>query len=402
MKFIHFADAHLDSPFRGLSFLPSNAFNQIASSTDQSLSKIVDIALNEQVDLVLIAGDTFDSNHPSPRSQLFFAKEIKRLTDAEIQVVMIFGNHDHMSEKDLLVNQSPYFKLLGPNEKVESASFTTKSGFKYDVVGFSYLNNHILTDKIIEFPQKSSNFTIGIMHAQEKTDQAAHDVYAPFEVKDIKELNYNYFALGHIHLRQNISENPRIVYPGNIQGRHINELGEKGCYLGIIDENSNQVKLEFKKTGPIVWKSQELILDHELSKSDLSDLILQNLKATQTTYFSLQINGAQLLTEEELELVQDTDFWQNISMKLENNSQLVDVRLKNSSKLSLNSSDQAAFDQAFNEVFSVNEFGKFSKDWQKKDQLAEKFANDSDFLKEVENLAKVKMGNELKGIIDET
>src|SRR5699024_1894146 len=146
MKFIHFADAHLDSPFRGLSFLPSKEFNQIYQAADQSLTRIVDLALAEKIDLVLIAGDTFDSAKPSPRSQLFFAQQIKRLTDAQIQVVMIFGNHDHMRREDLLVNQSPYFKLLGANEAVEKATFKTKDNFNYDVVGFSYLNNHITED----------------------------------------------------------------------------------------------------------------------------------------------------------------------------------------------------------------------------------------------------------------
>nr|MDF9461983.1 phosphoesterase [Lactobacillus amylovorus] len=55
MKFIHFADAHLDSPFRGLSFLPSKEFNQIYQAADQSLTRIVDLALKQNVDLVLIA-----------------------------------------------------------------------------------------------------------------------------------------------------------------------------------------------------------------------------------------------------------------------------------------------------------------------------------------------------------
>lgn len=71
MKFIHLADAHLDSPFRGLSFLPKREYDEIRQSAAQSLTRIVDLALKEQVDLVLIAGDTFDSNKPSPASQLF-------------------------------------------------------------------------------------------------------------------------------------------------------------------------------------------------------------------------------------------------------------------------------------------------------------------------------------------
>lgn len=72
MKFIHFADAHLDSPFLGLSFLPSESFKQIQNAPMQSLTKIVDLALKEKVDLVLIAGDTFDSFKPTPSAQSFF------------------------------------------------------------------------------------------------------------------------------------------------------------------------------------------------------------------------------------------------------------------------------------------------------------------------------------------
>lgn len=87
MKFMHLADAHLDSPFQGLSFLPSNEFNNIKQSTQKSFTKAIDTALDQKVDLVLIAGDTFDSVHPSPQSQLFFSREIKRLTDQEIQEI---------------------------------------------------------------------------------------------------------------------------------------------------------------------------------------------------------------------------------------------------------------------------------------------------------------------------
>ena len=64
MKFIHFADAHLDSPFRGLSFLPTDEYERVRASADESLTRIVDLAIAERVDLVLVAGDSFDSNKP--------------------------------------------------------------------------------------------------------------------------------------------------------------------------------------------------------------------------------------------------------------------------------------------------------------------------------------------------
>lgn len=403
MKFIHFADAHLDSPFRGLSFLPSKEFNQIYQAADQSLTRIVDLALAEKVDLVLIAGDTFDSAKPSPRSQLFFAQQIKRLTDAQIQVVMIFGNHDHMRREDLLVNQSPYFKLIGANEAVEKATFKTKDNFNYDVVGFSYLNNHITEDKIPDFPGKEHNYTFGLMHAQEKEADSRKNVYAPFTVSEVQALNYDYFALGHIHARRNLSEKPWIVYSGNIQGRHINEMGAKGCYLGVIDENTKKTSIEFKTTGPILWQGVQVELDTQISKADLQNEIIASLNnAKQKTYFSLTIAGAQFMTDEEQELVQDTDFWQNISQNLPFDSQLVDVRLKISSNLELNENDQQAFEQAKAEIFENDEFDKIVSDWKKRDPIAAQLTEDPAFIKAVKQLTEVKLMGKLKGITDET
>ncbi|NRN89273.1 metallophosphoesterase family protein [Lactobacillus helveticus] len=403
MKFIHFADAHLDSPFRGLSFLPSKEFNQIYQAADQSLIRIVDLALAEKVDLVLIAGDTFDSAKPSPRSQLFFAEQIKRLTDTQIQVVMIFGNHDHMRREDLLVNQSPYFKLLGADEVVEKASFKTKDNFNYDVVGFSYLNNHITEDKIPDFPEKGQNYTFGLMHAQEKETDSRKNVYAPFTVAEVQALNYDYFALGHIHARRNLSEKPWIVYSGNIQGRHINEMGAKGCYLGVIDESTKKTSIEFKATGPILWQGVQVELDAPISKADLQNRIIASLNnAEQKTYFSLTIAGAQFMTEEEQELIQDTDFWQNISQNLSFDSQLVDVRLKISSNLELNENDQQAFEQAKSEIFKNDEFDQIVSDWKKKDPLSAQLAEDPAFIDAVKQLTEVKLMGKLKGITDET
>lgn len=400
MKFIHFADAHLDSPFRGLSFLPSKEFNQIYQAADQSLTNIVDLALKEDVDLVLIAGDTFDSSTPSPRAQLFFAEQIKRLTDKNIQVVMIFGNHDHMRQEDLLVNASPYFKLLGNEEKVEQATFKTKTGFEYDIAGFSYLNNHITHDMLQFFPEKGQNYTFGLMHAQVK-DLAKND-YAPFVVRDMQNLNYDYFALGHIHARNNLSEQPLIVYPGNIQGRHINEMGEKGCYLGEIDESTRKTSIQFVPTAPILWQSAQINLEEEISKNLLQSRIVAALDAKQKTYFSLKITGAQFLTDEEKELVQDTDFWQTISQQLAFDSQLVDVRFEVNDSLKLNENDQAAFEQAKEEIFASDEFDQIVNDWKKKDMLAANMAEDPDFINEVKQLAEVKLMSKLKGISNET
>lgn len=239
------------------------------------------------------------------------------------------------------------------------------------------------------------------MHAQVK-DMAKND-YAPFVIKDMQNLNYDYFALGHIHARNNLSEQPLIVYPGNIQGRHINEMGEKGCYLGEIDESTRKTSIKFMPTAPILWQGAQIDLEDEISKNILQDEIISALdKAKQKTYFSLKINGAQFLTEEEKELVQDSDFWQTISQNLPFDSQLVDVRFEVNDSLELNENDQAAFEQAKKEIFASDEFDQIVSDWKKKDMLAENLAEDPDFINEVKQLAEVKLMSKLKGINDET
>ncbi|GFZ26645.1 metallophosphoesterase family protein [Lactobacillus corticis] len=399
MKFLHLADAHLDSPFLGLSFLPSKAFDQIYQASDQSFEKLIDLAVNEQVDLVLIAGDTFDSSRPSPRSQLFFAQQIARLTEHQIQTVMIFGNHDHMRASDLLVKPSPYFKLLGDGEEIEKTSFTTKDGFAYDVVGFSYLNNHITEDLVSRFPEKTPGvYTFGLAHMQEAASQ---NVYAPFTMSELQDLNYDYFALGHIHKRQILSQEPWVVYPGNIQGRHIKETGPKGAYLGQVAPDGITT-IDFVATSQIDWEAKELLLDHELGKASLEEKILSLLTADKPTYFSLTLRGAQYLTAEEKQLLQDTDYWQALSRQLPPKCLLVDVRFEISQEIAINAADQAAFEQAQDEVLTADYLTRLAQDWAKKDPAAADLLKDPAFIQTVFDQAKVQVMAKLKGIDDET
>lgn len=403
MKFIHLADTHLDSPFLGLSFLPSNQFNQIKKATENSFTKIVDYAIDNQVDLVLLAGDNFDSIHPSPHSQLFFKEQLDRLIDNKIQVVMILGNHDYMKIQDLILPQSPYFKLLGQNQEIEKVSLQTKTGFNYDVVGFSYQQNHIHEDMALKFPTKSSNYTMGLMHAGQAANKN-QDNYAPFKLSELQNLNYDYFALGHIHLRQTLSQNPLIAYSGNIQGRHINESGEKGFLLGQVDENTKATSINFVPTSDIIWQRAELKLNAPLSRTQLIEKVVQILAQNnhQTTLFGLTINGAQYLSDEDREFLLDSDAWLEISKQLDFDSSLVKIYLTDKVDISLSNNDQDYFNQAKQEVLSHDYLLQLAKSLAKKSEYAQKIIDDPSFFKEVEKMATVKLGHDLRDIEDET
>ena len=61
--------------------------------------------------------------------------------------------------------------------------------------------------------------------------QEGHDAYAPFQLQQLIARDFDYWALGHIHKRALLHEDPFIIYPGNVQGRHIKETGEKRLLL---------------------------------------------------------------------------------------------------------------------------------------------------------------------------
>ena len=89
---------------------------------------------------------------------------------------------------------------------------------------------------IIHVAEDQDAFHIGMLHGSLAGDET-HAVYAPFTKSELLAKQYDYWALGHIHLRQQLHEEPPIVYPGNIQGRHRNERGEKGFYEVSLTKN---------------------------------------------------------------------------------------------------------------------------------------------------------------------
>ena len=254
IKFIHCADLHLDSPFVGLKNLPANIYEKTKCSTFASFSKIVEVAIREQVDFVIIAGDLYDGEDRSIRAQLFLRKEFERLDQEGIAVFLVHGNHDHLS--------GSWTKLKWPKNvyqfptTVEVIPYETRNKIRIHFYGFSYPKKNV-SERMIEHYQKrdGADYHIGILHGHD-SNNLAHYRYAPFKVRELIEKDFDYWALGHIHKSQILHKEPMIVYPGNIQGRHKNETGVKGCYL--IEMDHFETRWKFIETAPIRWKTLEL------------------------------------------------------------------------------------------------------------------------------------------------
>lgn len=405
MKFLHIADVHLDSPFLGLSFLPSELFCQIKNAIQLSFEKAVNFAIDHDVDLVLLAGDTFDSIHPTPQSKIFFANQIKRLVDRQIQVVMVLGNHDYSQIDDLLLNESPYFKIIGSNEQIEQVDFMTKSQYKYRVVGFSYQHNHITEDIIAKYPPKSTSiYTIGLAHAGMKQSSVDQNNYAPFTLNEVKDLNYDYFALGHIHLRQVLSQEPWIVYSGNLQGRHVNEKDAKGFYFGQVDEQSQNTQLQFIDVSPIVWQTVDLILDEPFKSTTKLCAKIQNLLADNNlrpTLFTVNIIGAELLSDAQLDMLNDKSMYEELSNNLQYHSLLVKVYYKHRDFIALNATDRALFAKAAEEILTANHTCELASSLMKKSNIVTNNLQKEEYLLDIYELARVRLEQKLRGNNDE-
>jgi len=405
MKFLHIADVHLDSPFLGLSFLPSELFCQIKNAIQLSFEKAVNFAIDNDVDLVLLAGDTFDSIHPTPQSKIFFANQIKRLVDRQIQVVMVLGNHDYSQIDDLLLNESPYFKIIGSNEQIEQVDFMTKSQYKYRVVGFSYQHNHITEDIIAKYPPKSTSiYTIGLAHAGMKQSSVNPNNYAPFTLNEVKNLNYDYFALGHIHLRQVLSQEPWIVYSGNLQGRHVNEKDAKGFYFGQVDEQSQNTQLQFIDVSPIVWQTVDLILDEPFKSTTKLCAKIQNLLADNNlrpTLFTVNIIGAELLSDAQLDMLNDKSMYEELSNNLQYHSLLVKVYYKHRDFIALNATDRALFAKAAEEILTANHTCELASSLMKKSNIVTNNLQKEEYLSDIYELARVRLEQKLRGNNDE-
>lgn len=233
MKFIHAADLHIDSPLRGLDTYEGAPVALLRGATRRALVALVDLALREAVDLVLLAGDIHDRDLGDFRAALFFREQMVRLTSAGVRVFVVKGNHDAEGQ---ITRRLP--ELAGLHVfSARSAETVDLPELGVAVHGRSFPERVVLEDLVPSYrPALPGRFNIGMLHTS-LTGREGHDPYAPTDVATLASRGYDYFALGHVHAREVVqASGPRIVYPGNLQGRHVGETGPKGCELVTVED----------------------------------------------------------------------------------------------------------------------------------------------------------------------
>ena len=268
MKFIHAADLHLDSPLRGLERYEGSPTSQLRGATRQALKNLVQLALDESVDFILIAGDIYDGDWRDYNTGLFFVGQMSRLREAGIPVFLIRGNHDaasHISKELKLPDNVREFPSGKPKTlRLESINVA--------IHGQSFASKAMTDDLSVHYPSAEHGlFNIGLLHTS-ASGREGHETYAPCNVQNLISKGYDYWALGHVHTREVLNEDPWIVFPGNLQGRHIREAGDKGCTVVSV-ENDRIQSVDHYPLDVVRWRECTVDVTDALDLDDLLDRV---------------------------------------------------------------------------------------------------------------------------------
>ena len=305
-SFIHISDIHLGRPF---SDLTKYSFDEKVKSVynnavEKAFNNFIDFALVKNIDFVLISGDTFDNNEQDFRSKLILKEGLKKLAAADIKVYIVCGNHDPVSaynKNTFNFDDNSNIKIIGVNTHQYGKFIVTDKNSNPQAIihAYSFNDNHLNENPInyFESPQgeEKSLFNIGLLHCDLDGDKTSP--YAPCSTNDLKSLNYDYWALGHIHIPT--YDEKTIQYAGTIQSRNTKETGPHGIkYIKV--ENNSIIKnsfipidiIRFESINIDLSQAYDITFAYNIIQEFILDFINKNSNANCELFLlKLNLNG---------------------------------------------------------------------------------------------------------------
>lgn len=270
MKVIHTADLHLG-------FL---TFREENYERFKPLSFAIDYSISHNAQLFIIAGDLFEARDPSSSLEMGFAKEVKRLTQAGIEVLIVTGNHDGPPNPERNIHLDVYRMLEVEGVRISKKMEYIRIGdlniltipypFKRNLLAKEEFREKseaeagiIMNQKIIEglnqiLPEIDKTLpAILVAHLPLSEGVVGEEAYSsftvdtPISVEEIDRKEFSYIALGHFHKRQILTSKKfghPFVYAGSIDRINFGEeMDDKGFYDIDIDESSKSISFSFVK-----------------------------------------------------------------------------------------------------------------------------------------------------------
>ena len=275
MNFVHAADLHLDSPLRNLALSDDMSLERMRRATRDAFEKLIDFCIQERVAFLVLPGDLYDHDTPNMQIAAFLRKQLLRLQRVGIKVCILRGNHDAANKITSALDLPDNTRILD-HKKPETVVY---DHLPYPVAlhGQSFAPGPVSENLAAAYPAPlKGHLNIGLLHTS-LAGSADHDPYAPCTLDDLKTRGYAYWALGHIHKAAVLHEDPWIVYPGNLQGRHAKEIGPKGCVL--VDTDLDRIVSVTPVALDVVrWHHLEIDLDGAATEPEVTARLRQAIR----------------------------------------------------------------------------------------------------------------------------
>jgi len=272
MKIVHAADLHIDSPLVGLARYESAPVERLRGATRRAFENLIQLCLDEQASVLLIAGDVFDGDWRDYSTGLFFAAQLARLRQGGVRVVLAAGNHDAQSHITRELRLPENVRVLS-TRKPESALF---EDIGVAVHGQGFATRDVSEDLASRYPDAARGaFNVGLLHTA-LGGRVGHAPYAPTTLEVLRSRGYDYWALGHVHRREVVSLEPLTIFPGNLQGRQAREHGEKGATVLTV-RDGRVVEHRHEPLDTVRWAVCEVDASDAASGDDVVQLARKSL-----------------------------------------------------------------------------------------------------------------------------
>ena len=241
MRLLVSADTHLGSPIRSVALRNPDLGDRLKQASRDTFVEIVDLAISEQVDALVLAGDIFDNGYPDLKSRAFLIAQLARASDASVPTVLIRGNHDALLDHNAHGDLGPNIHLLHKGASTVIIGDAAFHGLSFDAV-------HMAKSFLPDYPRpEPGKRNIGLMHTS--LDGApGHNPYAPCAEQDLMAHGFDLWCLGHIHAPFERVDGPVLaIMPGIPQPRHFGE--HKGGTVALVTLCEDAPEFERRDVG---------------------------------------------------------------------------------------------------------------------------------------------------------